>query len=198
MEEEAFGRNLLKTHVQKKQMCYDIANVFNSKLFLSKRELIISWPLILLNFPNNFIISNRIFIYTSKYLSVWVSWKLLLHVLQRKVISKSTILLLWIVFYCFLFLDYRTGPCFTELSDDMCRGQLTGVVCTKLLCCATVGKAWGNPCEQCPTGPTICRKGFLPNHQTKTCQGMALFSVNCISQNISFLEKTFTNHFENV
>ncbi|CAC5378602.1 FBN2_3 [Mytilus coruscus] len=66
--------------------------------------------------------------------------------------------------------DYRTGPCFTELSDDMCRGQLTGVVCTKLLCCATVGKAWGNPCEQCPTGPTICRKGFLPNHQTKTCQ----------------------------
>lgn len=67
-------------------------------------------------------------------------------------------------------IDYRTGPCFTELSDNMCRGQLTGVVCTKQLCCATVGKAWGNPCEQCPTQPGICRTGFLPHHESSTCQ----------------------------
>ncbi|KAK3098432.1 hypothetical protein FSP39_019409 [Pinctada imbricata] len=52
----------------------------------------------------------------------------------------------------------------------MCRGQLPGVVCTKNLCCATVGKAWGNPCEQCPVRPHPCRRGFIPNVQAGTCQ----------------------------
>ncbi|XP_078313226.1 fibrillin-1-like [Crassostrea virginica] len=66
--------------------------------------------------------------------------------------------------------DYRVGPCFTQLSDNMCRGQLTGLVCTKNLCCATVGKAWGNPCEQCPVHPFPCRRGYIPNLQTNTCQ----------------------------
>lgn len=75
------------------------------------------------------------------------------------------------------FSDYRTGPCFTELSDNMCRGQLTGVVCTKQLCCATVGKAWGNPCEQCPTQPGICRTGFLPHHESSTCQGKDKYDI---------------------
>lgn len=59
----------------------------------------------------------------------------------------------------------------------MCRGQLTGVVCTKQLCCATVGKAWGNPCEQCPTQPAICRTGFLPHHESSTCQGKYWYDV---------------------
>uniref|UniRef100_A0A673I3V1 Fibrillin-1-like n=1 Tax=Sinocyclocheilus rhinocerous TaxID=307959 RepID=A0A673I3V1_9TELE len=45
--------------------------------------------------------------------------------------------------------DYRTGPCFASVSNQMCQGQLTGIVCTKTLCCATVGRAWGHPCEQC-------------------------------------------------
>lgn len=81
-----------------------------------------------------------------------------------------------------LFSDYRTGPCFTELSDNMCRGQLTGVVCTKQLCCATVGKAWGNPCEQCPTQPAICRTGFLPHHESSTCQGKYWYDVEPTGQ----------------
>uniref|UniRef100_A0A2K5L4G1 Fibrillin 1 n=2 Tax=Cercopithecinae TaxID=9528 RepID=A0A2K5L4G1_CERAT len=33
--------------------------------------------------------------------------------------------------------DYRTGPCFTVISNQMCQGQLSGIVCTKTLCCAT-------------------------------------------------------------
>nr|KAF6500049.1 fibrillin 1 [Molossus molossus] len=33
--------------------------------------------------------------------------------------------------------DYRTGPCFTVVSNQMCQGQLSGIVCTKTLCCAT-------------------------------------------------------------
>uniref|UniRef100_A0A4W5LFU6 EGF-like domain-containing protein n=1 Tax=Hucho hucho TaxID=62062 RepID=A0A4W5LFU6_9TELE len=67
--------------------------------------------------------------------------------------------------------DYRTGPCFASVSNQMCQGQLTGIVCTKTLCCATVGRAWGHPCEMCPAQPHPCRRGFIPNHRTGACQG---------------------------
>ncbi|XP_048825241.1 fibrillin-1-like isoform X3 [Brienomyrus brachyistius] len=66
--------------------------------------------------------------------------------------------------------DYRTGPCFASVSNQMCQGQLTGIVCTKTLCCATVGRAWGHPCEMCPAQPHPCRRGFIPNHRTGACQ----------------------------
>ncbi|RXN16421.1 fibrillin-1 [Labeo rohita] len=66
--------------------------------------------------------------------------------------------------------DYRTGPCFASVSNQMCQGQLTGIVCTKTLCCATVGRAWGHPCEQCPAQPHPCRRGFIPNHRSGACQ----------------------------
>ncbi|KAA0701377.1 Fibrillin-2 Fibrillin-2 C-terminal peptide [Triplophysa tibetana] len=65
---------------------------------------------------------------------------------------------------------YRTGPCFASVSNQMCQGQLTGIVCTKTLCCATVGRAWGHPCEQCPAQPHPCRRGFIPNHRSGACQ----------------------------
>ena len=66
--------------------------------------------------------------------------------------------------------DYRTGPCFTRVRNDMCQGQLQGVVCTKQLCCATVGKAWGHPCEQCPN-KLDCDKGMLKNIHSGQCVG---------------------------
>uniref|UniRef100_F6ZCP2 Fibrillin 1 n=1 Tax=Ornithorhynchus anatinus TaxID=9258 RepID=F6ZCP2_ORNAN len=66
--------------------------------------------------------------------------------------------------------DYRTGPCFTLVSNQMCQGQLSGIVCTKILCCATVGRAWGHPCEMCPAQPNPCRRGFIPNIRTGACQ----------------------------
>ncbi|RUS90503.1 hypothetical protein EGW08_001771 [Elysia chlorotica] len=66
--------------------------------------------------------------------------------------------------------DFRTGPCFTQVSDGTCRGQLTGVVCTKTLCCSTIGAAWGRPCEQCPSSTHPCRRGYIPNPSTNTCQ----------------------------
>uniref|UniRef100_A0A2I2ZG62 Fibrillin 2 n=1 Tax=Gorilla gorilla gorilla TaxID=9595 RepID=A0A2I2ZG62_GORGO len=62
--------------------------------------------------------------------------------------------------------DYRTGPCFTQVNNQMCQGQLTGIVCTKTLCCATIGRAWGHPCEMCPAQPQPCRRGFIPNIRT--------------------------------
>ncbi|XP_062418004.1 fibrillin-1 [Pungitius pungitius] len=66
--------------------------------------------------------------------------------------------------------DYRTGPCFASVHNQMCQGQLTGILCTKTLCCATVGRAWGHPCEMCPAQPHPCRRGFIPNHRTGACQ----------------------------
>uniref|UniRef100_A0A8C2J4J2 Fibrillin 2b n=1 Tax=Cyprinus carpio TaxID=7962 RepID=A0A8C2J4J2_CYPCA len=66
--------------------------------------------------------------------------------------------------------DYRTGPCFTQVNNQMCQGQLSGIVCTKTLCCATIGRAWGHPCEMCPAQPHPCRRGFIPNIRTGACQ----------------------------
>uniref|UniRef100_A0AAY4B475 Uncharacterized protein n=1 Tax=Denticeps clupeoides TaxID=299321 RepID=A0AAY4B475_9TELE len=66
--------------------------------------------------------------------------------------------------------DYRTGPCFTQINNQMCQGQVSGIVCTKTLCCATVGRAWGHPCETCPSQPQPCRRGFIPNIRTGACQ----------------------------
>ncbi|XP_062473438.1 fibrillin-2 [Pezoporus occidentalis] len=66
--------------------------------------------------------------------------------------------------------DYRTGPCFMQVNNQMCQGQLTGIVCTKTLCCATIGHAWGHPCEMCPAQPQPCRRGFIPNIRTGACQ----------------------------
>lgn len=71
----------------------------------------------------------------------------------------------------YIVIDYRTGPCFTQITNQLCRGQLTGVVCTKTLCCATIGKAWGNPCEQCPDQPNPCRRGYILNIKDNQCQG---------------------------
>ncbi|KAG2471441.1 FBN1 protein, partial [Polypterus senegalus] len=65
---------------------------------------------------------------------------------------------------------YRTGPCFSSVNNQMCQGQLTGIVCTKTLCCATVGRAWGHPCEMCPAQPHPCRRGFIPNIRSGACQ----------------------------
>uniref|UniRef100_A0ACB8F151 Fibrillin-1 n=1 Tax=Sphaerodactylus townsendi TaxID=933632 RepID=A0ACB8F151_9SAUR len=68
------------------------------------------------------------------------------------------------------YLNYRTGPCFSQVSNQMCQGQLSGIVCTKTMCCATIGRAWGHPCEMCPAQPHPCRRGFIPNIRTGACQ----------------------------
>jgi hypothetical protein len=55
-----------------------------------------------------------------------------------------------------------------RVENDQCTGQLEGVVCTKQLCCATIGEAWGHPCEKCP-GDLSCESGFLKNVHTGKC-----------------------------
>lgn len=70
-------------------------------------------------------------------------------------------------------LDYRTGPCYSGVRGALCVNQLEGVVCTKTLCCATVGKAWGHPCEHCPSR-LECETGYLKNQKTRECVGKFL------------------------
>ncbi|CAH2049014.1 unnamed protein product, partial [Iphiclides podalirius] len=65
-------------------------------------------------------------------------------------------------------IDRRTGPCYTDTRGALCTGALEGVVCTKQLCCATVGVAWGHPCERC--ADLDCPTGHLRNLATKECQ----------------------------
>ncbi|XP_077989136.1 fibrillin-1-like isoform X2 [Glandiceps talaboti] len=65
--------------------------------------------------------------------------------------------------------DYRTGPCYTVVQDNRCKAPQDGLVCTKALCCATLGRAWGRPCEQCPGKPHPCRWGFLPSTTSSDC-----------------------------
>ncbi|XP_037874370.1 fibrillin-1 isoform X2 [Bombyx mori] len=65
-------------------------------------------------------------------------------------------------------IDRRTGPCYTETRGALCTGALEGVVCTRQLCCATVGRAWGHPCERC--SDLDCPVGHLRNLATKECQ----------------------------
>ncbi|XP_053611318.1 fibrillin-2-like isoform X2 [Plodia interpunctella] len=65
-------------------------------------------------------------------------------------------------------IDRRTGPCYTDTRGALCTGALEGVMCTKGLCCATVGVAWGHPCERC--GELDCPVGHIRNLATKECQ----------------------------
>lgn len=58
----------------------------------------------------------------------------------------------------------RTGPCYTKVKNGQCLANLQGVVCTRQLCCATVGKGWGHPCERCPAR-LDCELGHLKTNQ---------------------------------
>ena len=79
--------------------------------------------------------------------------------------------------------DYRLGPCYTEVRNRMCHNQLQGVVCTRLTCCATIGKAWGNPCERCPAKPGKHAKTFkfcfvLQNTRKRTDSKLSTSNYN--------------------
>ncbi|XP_065299649.1 fibrillin-2-like isoform X2 [Dermacentor albipictus] len=65
--------------------------------------------------------------------------------------------------------DYRTGPCFRNQRQSSCLDQLPGVVCTRQLCCATIGVAWGHPCEACPR-QLECDRGYITNIHSRGCQ----------------------------
>lgn len=47
------------------------------------------------------------------------------------------------------FTDKRTAYCWTKITNDRCEEAINGPV-TLEICCNTVGKGWGSPCEECP------------------------------------------------
>ena len=49
---------------------------------------------------------------------------------------------------CFYHLDMRKGQCHLEVVNDTCLNPLS--LAYRTVCCCTTGKAWGEPCEQCP------------------------------------------------
>lgn len=74
----------------------------------------------------------------------------------------------------------RTGPCYTKVKNGQCLANLQGVVCTRQLCCATVGKGWGHPCERCPAR-LDCELGHL-----KTNQGQCVGKCRYIPSNSEY------------
>ena len=54
-----------------------------------------------------------------------------------------------------------------KIYSELC--YFSGVVCTKQLCCATIGAAWGHPCEKCPAELPCNEVGFLKNVHTGKC-----------------------------
>lgn len=50
-----------------------------------------------------------------------------------------------------LFIDDRKASCWLEINNGRCENDIKQSV-TKAECCGSIGKAWGSPCEVCPTG----------------------------------------------
>ena len=46
--------------------------------------------------------------------------------------------------------DNRRGACWLEISNGQCENNINSMT-LKSECCGSIGKAWGSPCEPCPT-----------------------------------------------
>lgn len=46
-------------------------------------------------------------------------------------------------------LDLREEICYMQFDKGRCLKPFTGLY-RKMLCCCSLGRAWGNNCEQCP------------------------------------------------
>ncbi|XP_008048410.1 fibrillin-3, partial [Carlito syrichta] len=56
-------------------------------------------------------------------------------------------------------LDVTRGTCWLRIQDNRCEVNLQGAATLRAECCATLGAAWGSPCEPCETDPA-CAHGF--------------------------------------
>ena len=54
--------------------------------------------------------------------------------------------------------DTRRSTCWVLVVDDRCEGSVHADI-TKAECCASVGQAWGSPCEKCPYAEVIATIG---------------------------------------
>ena len=54
--------------------------------------------------------------------------------------------------------DTRRSTCWVSMMDGRCEGSVHSDI-TKAECCASVGQAWGSPCEKCPYAEVIAAVG---------------------------------------
>ena len=60
------------------------------------------------------------------------------------------------------FLDSLKGTCWLNIQDNRCEVNINGAT-LKSECCATLGAAWGSPCERCELGRSLAR-GLWASH----------------------------------
>ncbi|KAB1259263.1 Fibrillin-2 [Camelus dromedarius] len=68
-------------------------------------------------------------------------------------------------------LDSTKGTCWLKVQDGRCEANLHGAT-LRSECCATLGAAWGSPCERCDMDPA-CAHGFART-MGLTCEDMRL------------------------
>lgn len=54
------------------------------------------------------------------------------------------------------FSDSLKGTCWLNIQDNRCEVNINGAT-LKSECCATLGAAWGSPCERCELGRSLAR-----------------------------------------
>lgn len=54
------------------------------------------------------------------------------------------------------FPDSLKGTCWLNIQDNRCEVNINGAT-LKSECCATLGTAWGSPCERCELGRSLTR-----------------------------------------
>lgn len=74
---------------------------------------------------------------------------------------------------CFSSTDSMKGTCWLNIQDGRCEVNINGAT-LKSECCATLGAAWGSPCERCEIGKPSTEARNL-------CPGMGSKEIICLS-----------------
>lgn len=56
--------------------------------------------------------------------------------------------------------DSMKGTCWLNIQDGRCEVNINGAT-LKSECCATLGAAWGSPCERCEIGKVLLGKQIM-------------------------------------
>ena len=70
-------------------------------------------------------------------------------------------------------LDRRRGICWMTVRGDACEDAIRSDI-TKADCCSSVGKAWGSPCELCPTAGVDGGDGGDPGSLVEPTPGVGV------------------------
>ncbi|KAM8764499.1 LOW QUALITY PROTEIN: fibrillin-3 [Rhynchonycteris naso] len=92
--------------------------------------------------------------------------------------------------------QYQTGP-------EGSQHQLTGLICIKALCCATVGQAWGLPWAAVGSYDCQCLRGHQLSENSAKCEDhwlgtcFSVPTVGCCARNLTG-HYTHSQHFTNL